>query len=149
VTPFGTVCELPQAPTQNGCDMGEVCVPTPGGNTGECIMLTGDQNCPSPYTNKTVGYATVNDTRVCECNCGTEDGTCGEATLELYNDSSCGGSPLVTSTASGDCFDASGYNGHDSYMITGGAYTAGTCSVQEVDTGEVTVSDLRTICCQP
>lgn len=149
VEPFGAFCSLSQEPTNGGCMIGEVCVPEPNPDSGECILLEGDQSCPSPYDVKSLAYLTVNDTRVCACDCGTDDGTCSQAEIELWGNDSCSTNLLDTQAASMSCYDASSHQIHDSFVVTGGAYTAGTCSEIETDTGEVTLMDERTICCQP
>ena len=54
---------------------------------------------------------------------------------------------MATEPGISGCWDTSSHNAHDSYRLSGGAYTAANCDVLETDTGEVTLSDLRTVCC--
>lgn len=146
VDPVVTLCSPDVAPTPNGCQQGEVCVPEPESQSA-CVVLDGDVECPAVYSDARQLYATFVDNRVCECHCDPDQsGSCGEVTITLYNNAICGGF-VASQTASNSCWDTSSHNSHDSYRLSGGAYSPGVCDVNETDSGEVTLTDLRTMCC--
>lgn len=145
--PVVTFCSPTAPPAVADCDQGEICIPEPQ-SQGACVIFDGDVDCPEAYADSRELYATAVDTRTCECNCAPDKGgDCSQVTVTLYNSSSCGGGVTASQTASNSCWDTSSLNGHDSYRLSGGAYTSGSCDVLEIDTGEVTLTDLRTVCC--
>jgi hypothetical protein len=141
-----TLCTLTAMPSM-GCDAGELCVPDPAA-TRRCMTLDGDASCAAPFTQKSVFYATANDGRSCDCSCGLEqNGTCGDATVSIYNANNCTGF-LASALASVACLmDAD--PAHDSYRVTGGAYQPGTCPATSTESGSVGFGGPRTLCCEP
>src|SRR5262249_36164854 len=77
---------------------GSVCLPKLAGGIGPCVVRSGDLQCPSPFTVKSVFFdgKGVKDDRGCEpasCTCGAPSGStcdCGAGcAVDLYADSSC------------------------------------------------------------
>lgn len=60
------------------CEGGGTCLEAAGGSAPTCIYQAGDTECPDgPYTERTVSYREILDTRVCSsCTCAAPVGDC-------------------------------------------------------------------------
>jgi len=148
VEPLVSLCTLSDAPAAEGCDLDELCVPDPGA-LAACVTLDGDVACAAPYSDKRLVYDAFSDDRDCKCSCGGENGSCAATTIYLHGGNNCGGSNQGSQIVDGSCWNTENANLHDSYDVVGGAYVAGTCPASDISTGEVTLSEPRTICCVP
>lgn len=127
--------------------------PQPGWHV--CVYQKGDNVCPSfsPYKDKHVFYAGIDDTRGCaDCACDAPAGGSCTATISIFTDGAC--STLAYATT----VDASNPSCHDlppgtplgSRSATAPAYTAGTCTPSGgAPTGAATPIQPATYCCLP
>ncbi len=132
-----------------GCDDSQVCVPSSTPPFDLCISREGDHDCPAPYTEKTLRYGQVVDSRSCDCSCGQPGNASCTASTEVWpSSSSCQGSPSTTVPNDGSCvsFEGPPMNGSFRYTATG---TGEPCTPSGQPTGEATAADLATLCCLP
>lgn len=141
-------CRLPQ----QGCDAGQVCLPTeiPGGFE-LCRYVSGDEACPAGYYGeRSLFYTAVSDERACDaCECGAAQGAQCEAYMSVYKDAACG-SPLQQNlvAASPLCVDivaGSALGGVAASMVTD---VPGSCAPSGGEpTGDLRPAEPVTLCC--
>ena len=89
-----TLCELPVDPR---CGAGHC--ENPALQAQICMRQAGDAVCPAPWTERTIAYAGVEDTRACtECSCTAAIAGCGPGFYGLYggNELCLNNDPIVT-----------------------------------------------------
>jgi hypothetical protein len=129
-----------------------VCIPSFYGQA-QCIYHEGDVACPgdfSPYSEKHVFYASLDDTRSCTpCSCGTPVGSACEALVSVYSDtcSTLLDATEITATAP-LCLDVPPGSGLGSKAATPATYTPGVCQASGGDAMGVAQPDApSTFCC--
>jgi hypothetical protein len=143
-----SVCTY-NAPTDTGgCNSGALCMqqPTGGAYAKACVWQNGDVACPgTPYTQKSVFYASVDDQRNCStCTCTASAGTC-TAQVTVYNAAGCTSSTFIGIATDGSCHQFAGVS-----AIAGAiSVNPGTCSAGTTGgpTGAASATGPVTVCC--
>lgn len=144
-----TVCTVDTS-FSGPCLDGGRCVPdTTAPFDRVCNLLpVGGASCGAGWSELGAFRELVQDTRSCVCNCAEMDApTCANAALRLYNGNSCGGNAVATLPADGSCNDTSPFGQHNSERAIAGTWTAGTCSAQAEESGELSWGPARRLCC--
>ncbi len=82
-------------PAGAGCDGNEVCtLPPEPGFSGPCVYRIGEHACPSGFEDATA-LSILDDSRGCACECGASPSDCGQAMVQGYGASNCGGTPVI------------------------------------------------------
>lgn len=133
-----------------GCD-GGACLPIDA-TARRCVRASGDVACPGGYPDKRLVHSSGADTRACSpCSCELETSpTCvgGQLTLSAPG---CAGAPLATTPQSGVCSTLPGIAAGDyGVEVTPATLAGGSCGTPSVSipSGEVTVPDTSTLCCE-
>lgn len=142
----------PPTPSIYGCGASRLCLPNPTSpfESRLCISKSGDKACPTQtYTQKTLFYTSVSDTRTCTpCGYTTTPISC-DATVVMYSDIACGTSLVSVTDFSGQCGSLPGTVG--STKLVGSTFT-GTPSCSPVGgapAGMVAPTNPITVCCTP
>jgi hypothetical protein len=146
-------------------DSDAVCIPTVDPGFRVCVLIKGDEPCPSSdeygYTERQVFYTGIDDQRQCtKCACGPPKGSLCKAHVAVYrnSDTTCSGPTVYQSigiaSTTPTCADVNppgqplGSKSADSPI-----YVPGTCdpipSVVDPDGGTAAQSGPVTICCRP
>lgn len=136
------------------CNNKDQCVPVVPAPFQTCISKDGDNPCPPAFPKKTLGGASVTDTRACgpsACTCAIT-GTCDPPNLHLYTVSACNLNNQVASiSADGTCYStamsiagftiqSARYNGTFPLNVS--------CASQAfMPTGTLGVANPTTFCC--
>jgi len=87
------VCGAGNPPSDPCANLGKICIPVAQPGFLVCIEHDGDVPCPtafSPYADKHVFYATLQDTRGCSpCTCDAPMGSTCSAPVSVYTDGAC------------------------------------------------------------
>ncbi len=139
-------CRLPTVTPM--CDGGEICIPPlpEGFESNWCLYKDGDAECPAgPYSNKTVFWTDVDDTRTCStCACGSSGmASCGDIEIYVYADPDCAGEPVASVPATEQCVDATGQS------VAMSAAAEPQCLVTQMSEpeGDVAATGAFTFCC--
>jgi hypothetical protein len=127
-------------PQQGGCDAGDVCAPTAGGDDRVCVWSDGELDCPAAFADRLVTYTTLSDGKGCTaCTCQPAQGSC-TATVRVGE--TC--NAIDATLSDGDCYDT-----EDDLSWFSLAYQREvTCpSAVTEPTGEVVPQGARTFCC--
>lgn len=146
----GVLCSEPPLPTASCGERGScAAVPNLPFESGLCIVADGDLECPAEFPGKELFYDGITDNRSCsECTCGSPFGSCTGFSVRLFNQASCGGSPLATISASGVCTEVFSNQGVESASIQTGTLGSASCnSAGGVEVGGAIASGARTVCC--
>ncbi len=114
-----------------------------------CIVVDGDQTCPSgsSFTKKhtVAASATVACTPTCSTSCSLQ-GTCASPKVQLFSDGTCT-SALATFPSDGTCNSTGGgsYVGSATYTA---AYSYTGCVASGSTTVQVNATTQRTLCCR-
>jgi hypothetical protein len=145
------LCAGAPAPGGGCSTAGDVCVrqPTAPFATTWCIMTTGDVPCPaSDYTERTLVYTGVDDTRGCtSCSCDAPSGVaCGLVTT-VYSNVACTMDAQEVQNDGTSCVANSGMRSAR-YSVSSGP-SGGSCTPSGVaPSGSATPASARTVCCQ-
>jgi hypothetical protein len=109
-----------------------------------CLYQVGTQNCPSTgMTAHLVGTKTDTSCTPCDCSVSTTGCT---GSMAIYPSTTvCTGTPVLTMTANGTCYDMSAVVRGDSFIYTASA-TGVSCNAG-TSAATVTLDEPATICC--
>lgn len=155
---FHTFARGCQAVPRTPCaDASGICLaaapPQPGWHV--CVYQKGDAACPSfsPYQDKRLFYAGVEDTRGCsDCACGPPVGGSCSVSVSVFTDGACGSLAYTTTVDSGgaDCHDLPAGTPLGSRSAAAPVYTPGACAPSGGSpTGAATPTQPATYCCLP
>jgi len=84
---FGRACGY----LQDGCDAGELCIPSPPDQYMQCLAWRGEHECPADdYTERVTLYEDYSDTRDCApCSCGPPENSSCNSLVTFYEDGAC------------------------------------------------------------
>jgi hypothetical protein len=117
-----------------------------------CVAKAGDQVCPAGFPQKHLAGTGTTDTRDCSaCGC-TATGSCGNAKLTLYEDSSCVAQPDKASLAlvADDKCDPSNETkatSYQAYVYSADLLNVACAPTASVASGAVALVAARTVCC--
>jgi hypothetical protein len=115
-----------------------------------CIVRNANHTCPSgPYTERTVVYQTLLDTRDCTvCSCSVPTGVSCTGTTTLFSDGSCSSSTATVPHDGSSCVSHP-TTGSMRFTIDSGP-SGGSCTTGGgAPTGSATGTDPLTVCCLP
>jgi hypothetical protein len=143
-----TACETTGLPA--GCAAEAQCLPELVNPLDTfCIYHDGEVDCPSgPYTERTVYYDTIDDSRTCgTCTCATSTGSCSGGVTFVRQP--CPGQVAVESIPYGGCGSVD--DGGLAIAATPSTpMPTGTCAPSSPAVqGSVTTTGARTVCCKP
>lgn len=126
-----------------GCDEGRGCVQTAEGQ--RCIAHDGDIACPAGFPQRTLRFATLDDTRDCTpCSCA--DGSCDGA-LEAHASADCSGAMSGDKPTGAASCDALGTGAALSLRYLPDASASACSAVPSTPTGDVVGASPFTVCC--
>ncbi len=135
-------------PAEGMCADGTHCHPPLPPDAVACIYREGNVPCPvdMDYTDRTVVYRSIDDTRGCApCTCGDPEGACS-ATVRFALGNCVGGILLLAHAADGTCFDGPSMPADKISIST--AEPQATCTPSPpLAEGEATAADPVTLCC--
>jgi hypothetical protein len=132
----------------------EVCAPPVEPGFEQCLVQTGDKECPDLYTVKHVFYHGLEDTRDCTpCACSAPVGGSCSASISVFKDASCT-SPVFESygvdSSGPKCLDVPPGVALGSKLATEPVYAPGVCQVSGGDAiGQAAPVEPSTFCCLP
>ena len=148
-----TACAF-EAPGSGTCPAGEVCAPKSAGavDAKTCITKASDEPCPpGPYTERSIYYGALTDTRSCEaCSCSAPNVTCSAPTITLYKDGACANALTTMTTETCKAYNAIMDPNGSVKITTPSTVTSGGCTPSGgAVTGTVTAEQPTTVCCLP
>jgi hypothetical protein len=142
---------LPAVALGGGCAAG-ACAARPAAPFGMCVAKAGDQPCPAGFPQKHLAGTGTTDTRDCSaCGCSTT-GSCGNAKLTLYEDSSCdptSGKAILPLVADDKCDPANETKAttYQAYVYSADLLNVACAPTASVASGAVSLVGARTVCC--
>lgn len=152
-------CEVDAIDGSEGCEQGDQCMQRPVLPFDDkiCIFREGDHECADFYTDKTLYYSDVTDTRSCSgCECGEPTGSCPGSAVDLFGGTTCSGDgEFILEACTHPCLSTPGMGCGSFAASVTAMVTAGVASCEaSVDgaaalSGSAEPSDPVTICCTP
>ncbi len=117
---------------------------------GVCIWVEGEESCPAEFSERTVYYDEVDDTRSCSaCSCGDPTGSCSEPEVRLHPNNSCACVSAGSCNVGTTC-EQLGFDDVNSMDLRVPPELQGQASCEPSDVGpagDATPSGATTVCC--
>lgn len=135
------------------CNAKEVClpVPPPGMETMACVLRSGDQSCPTPFTTKRVFHASFDDSRECPatgCSCHLSSMVACGGMVRAQGNKECS-FPIGAFKIDGTCHAITTPTPVVAIELESSATPSGSCTAvgSSSPKGTVVPGEAHTVCC--